>query len=481
MSDTTNPALRTMKPEGIINGKPATAHSLLAALIDIYDDERKYAPEDRCYVEEAWPETVKLAREFLATPVQQEMAPLGFVRQVDVDDFFKGVALIAKSAEGDWQVPVYLAAPAQAAIDAREKVSMASKMEVESWRRSLLVWREASHAELIENTAGLKQCLSNAARLLLDHPSLASRDAAPAPAAAGGVTDERILTREDVVRLDELALSKEHHSRMRKVGYCYYFAGLLEAEISKKLAALAQPAPVQEARQGDGESVKLDDIEQYRMQMAGICTAAIGYWKEGESVHPDYDTLALREVAKLYAKYDALYKSADRQALIDWAVERWNAEVKYRPMVNIHRRSLDDAWRQVLRYLGVDDRERLGPTHDELRAEIGSKEWEAMNGKAAPVQQEAAGEPLRKAVEEFLFAYRAKYKTCKGSIRRDAPLLSEVTRLNAALRGVPIFTPPAVAAPAPWPMEEQPDGTIIAVDPSELAAPAQAGETGDKA
>ena len=54
---------------------------------------------------------------------------------------------------------------------------------------------------------------------------------------------------------------------------------------------------------------KLEDIEQYRMQMAGICTAAIGYWKEGDSIHPDYDTPALREVAKMYAKYDALYKA----------------------------------------------------------------------------------------------------------------------------------------------------------------------------
>lgn len=52
----------------------------------------------------------------------------------------------------------------------------------------------------------------------------------------------------------------------------------------------------------------LDEIEQYRMQMAGICTAAIGYWKEGDSIHPDYDTPALHDVAKLYAKYDALYK-----------------------------------------------------------------------------------------------------------------------------------------------------------------------------
>ena len=49
-------------------------------------------------------------------------------------------------------------------------------------------------------------------------------------------------------------------------------------------------------------------IEQYRLQMAGISTAAYGYWKEGDEIHPDYDTSALRDVAKLYAKYDALYQ-----------------------------------------------------------------------------------------------------------------------------------------------------------------------------
>lgn len=57
------------------------------------------------------------------------------------------------------------------------------------------------------------------------------------------------------------------------------------------------------------ENPVLEDIEQYRLQMAGICTAAIGYWKEGDNIHPDYNTLALRDVAKLYAKYDALYKT----------------------------------------------------------------------------------------------------------------------------------------------------------------------------
>lgn len=48
--------------------------------------------------------------------------------------------------------------------------------------------------------------------------------------------------------------------------------------------------------------------EIYRLQMAGISTAAIGYYKESESIHPDYDTVALHDVAKLYQKYDKLYQ-----------------------------------------------------------------------------------------------------------------------------------------------------------------------------
>jgi hypothetical protein len=67
------------------------------------------------------------------------------------------------------------------------------------------------------------------------------------------------------------------------------------------------------------DQAKLEDIEQYRMQMAGISTAAIGYWKEGDSIHPDYDTTALRDVAKLYARYAALYTTqpaAQRQRVV---------------------------------------------------------------------------------------------------------------------------------------------------------------------
>jgi hypothetical protein len=57
----------------------------------------------------------------------------------------------------------------------------------------------------------------------------------------------------------------------------------------------------------------LQEIEQYRMQMAGISTAALGYWKEDDGIHPDYDTPALRDVAKLYAKYAATYTTPPAQ------------------------------------------------------------------------------------------------------------------------------------------------------------------------
>lgn len=56
------------------------------------------------------------------------------------------------------------------------------------------------------------------------------------------------------------------------------------------------------------------------------------------------------------------------QDVVDWAVERWNAEVSNRPLQNIHRRTLDDTWRQVIRHLGGDDVILCGPAHDELLA-----------------------------------------------------------------------------------------------------------------
>lgn len=59
---------------------------------------------------------------------------------------------------------------------------------------------------------------------------------------------------------------------------------------------------------------------------------------------------------------------AAQEALLDWAVSKWNDEVANRPLVNIHRRSLDDTWRQVIRYAGGDPDALVGPSHDALLA-----------------------------------------------------------------------------------------------------------------
>lgn len=54
--------------------------------------------------------------------------------------------------------------------------------------------------------------------------------------------------------------------------------------------------------------------------------------------------------------------------LLNWAVDKWYGEVSNRPVVNIHRRSLDDTWRQVIRKLGGDDVLLCGLRHDDLVA-----------------------------------------------------------------------------------------------------------------
>ena len=51
---------------------------------------------------------------------------------------------------------------------------------------------------------------------------------------------------------------------------------------------------------------------------------------------------------------------------VKWAVEQWQREVANRPMHNMHRRSLDDTWRQVIQRHGGDDVSLCGPKHDDL-------------------------------------------------------------------------------------------------------------------
>lgn len=51
---------------------------------------------------------------------------------------------------------------------------------------------------------------------------------------------------------------------------------------------------------------------------------------------------------------------------VAWAVSRWRDEVANRPLVNVHRRTLDDVWRQVIRHFGGDPDKLIGPSHDTL-------------------------------------------------------------------------------------------------------------------
>lgn len=58
----------------------------------------------------------------------------------------------------------------------------------------------------------------------------------------------------------------------------------------------------------------------------------------------------------------------DVAGLLEWAVDRWHAEVANRPLQNVHRRALDDTWRQVILKLGGDTGLLCGPAHDALAA-----------------------------------------------------------------------------------------------------------------
>ena len=57
----------------------------------------------------------------------------------------------------------------------------------------------------------------------------------------------------------------------------------------------------------------------------------------------------------------------------DWAVDKWHDEVANRPLQNIHRRTLDDTWRQVIRHYGGEDVDLVGPRHDDLVAALQTK------------------------------------------------------------------------------------------------------------
>lgn len=140
------------------------------------------------------------------------------------------VKIYAKQNGDPHLVPVYLAAPAQAAIDAREQV--AAPMKPRMWhdrikdahpRSEPEYWPSSLKAEYME------------AEILELRAALASRDAAPAPAAAGGVTDA----------MDEGSVRKALSNALRECDTTNAQRLAIFDAFMPRWRALAQPAPVQ--------------------------------------------------------------------------------------------------------------------------------------------------------------------------------------------------------------------------------------------
>ena len=95
--------------------------------------------------------------------------------------------------------------------------------------------------------------------------------------------------------------------------------------------------------------------------------------KDDRTSPEEYPEMALITRAELGGAMCEAYILAAGQAteeLMAWAVAGWRREVENRPLKNVHRRSLDTVWRQVIRRLGGDDVALIGPSHDDLLATL---------------------------------------------------------------------------------------------------------------
>ncbi len=52
--------------------------------------------------------------------------------------------------------------------------------------------------------------------------------------------------------------------------------------------------------------------------------------------------------------------------MLRFAVDQWHAQVSQRPLQNVHRRTLDSVWRQVIKEAGGDPESLVGPKHDDF-------------------------------------------------------------------------------------------------------------------
>lgn len=163
-----------------INGKPTNAHSLLAALIDIYDDAQNNAPEHRCYVESAWPDVLKEARTFLAAPLHAEGGQSPTVEQAMEEAVAAGDGTL-HGAIDYWQER---ALKAEAAVGEQEKAT-----EGADWHRSIRTQALGAFREWQKATGALpagSSWIGEVEGLIADAVDASFAVAAPSSQAAKG-------------------------------------------------------------------------------------------------------------------------------------------------------------------------------------------------------------------------------------------------------------------------------------------------------
>jgi len=126
-------------------------------------------------------------------------------------------------------------------------------------------------------------------------------------------------------------------------------------------SGLRPTAPAQSC--GDAEQAEGARFGAVELILRDVC--------EDDPADPDLNDTVCIDISDLKTIVE---RHIGTQSTIEWAVGRWNAEVSSRPLVNVHRRSLDDTWRQVIRHLGGDDAALLGPRQSELLAAARAKD-----------------------------------------------------------------------------------------------------------
>lgn len=128
-------------------------------------------------------------------------------------------------------------------------------------------------------------------------------------------------------------------------------------------------AAAEEALDYCGNHAYVDDEQEFALAPMPLPEAMriAGLWRVGKMIGADEDDVRnalLTEVERLHDES------------ITWAVSRWQDEVLNRPLENVHRRTLDDTWRQVIRHFGGDPETLIGPSHDMLlKREQEARAW----------------------------------------------------------------------------------------------------------